>query len=539
MRRLETEELEEGEVEEDESFNGEVTEHVSSPKVKRSRHLDVSKPEAFVEPMRSVQGGELSRVRKLRKPSQEPCQILLPVVETLGKQTVELAVMRYLKEKGILKGLRYIRAARNGPRFSCWLVYSDPETCLAVLHELRKPGSPLIVALPLLRTDGCPFDDNGEKKSWKKDILDLPPDLEADVLFLSQVSSCFSDEEIRSQLVATRIQNIQDINIMRRDLDCLVWITFFDTASCKSAAENVEQKRCQENVFFFRPPRLTSSSLRTNRTEASPLSRKNSRELQAIREQGQQAEVLYFKELPSNTTEWELSAALELRGIEGVQKAVVVKSDSTYRGWVYFDSEPSCLNALPSIASLRRKHRLFAAAPILRSRARNIQSAGDNVIRAYEAKRSRILKAGGRAHTLLVRKIPLDVTEGEVETFVKNKCPEVQSFRHATSKVDALECGASDYRLCWLTFVDDEVCKAAFSVLHQAKLETFTGESVEFLPTLHDDTTDACGKQPQMPKDTTLTHMSRCAFFEKGTCLKGSACQFLHSRTETESASES
>ncbi|KAJ8904876.1 hypothetical protein NDN08_001390 [Rhodosorus marinus] len=268
----------------------------------------------------------------------------------------------------------------------------------------------------------------------------------------------------------------------------------------------------------------------------------------------QESDTLFFPSVPGDVDSSELRELLPQQDLsEEVRLCVKKKAVEGFNYvWVKFGDVESATEAYKKLRGfeIRKRRRL---APVFHHGGFPEHSLTVPGGKAYLDKRKKVLAAGGFGNTLLIRDIPCDIDDQQIEEVLRKETAGLLRIRCSESAglpesmFSTADEGEETSKKCWATYSDQETCIGAFRRLSKAKLAFDEGCEAVVTVALHDDTTDAHhptkkGRRLEMNrgegkvggrKRKTPDRQEResCRFFQRGMCSKGENCRYKHDKS--------
>mmetsp|Transcript_9420 Transcript_9420/g.40821 ORF Transcript_9420/g.40821 Transcript_9420/m.40821 type:complete len:456 (-) Transcript_9420:885-2252(-) len=272
------------------------------------------------------------------------------------------------------------------------------------------------------------------------------------------------------------------------------------------------------------------------------------------REKIQESNTLFFPSVPGDVEKSELRELLSQQGVsEAVRLCVKKKAVEGFNYvWVKFEDIESSTAAYKKLRGfeIRKRRRL---APVFHHGGFPEDLLTVPGGKAYLDKRKKVLAAGGFGKTLLIRDIPCDIDDQQIEETLRKETAGLLRIRCSESAglpesmFSTADEGEEMPKKCWATYSDQETCAGAFTRLSKASLAFDEGCEAVVTVALHDDTTDAHhpskkGRRLEANrgedkgggwKTKTQDRQEResCRFFQRGMCTKGENCRYRHDQS--------
>jgi hypothetical protein len=229
--------------------------------------------------------------------------------------------------------------------------------------------------------------------------------------------------------------------------------------------------------------------------------------IDAVRREGAPADTLFFPSVPPDLREDNALRAAIAAPLRELKILPQTKPGANVLAWASFFNEADCVSAL---CTFRRKR------PTLKLRLHKPKAGGGSSgpgaaavaaaqlpLEVFNARADKVVMEGGLADTIMLRGLPLDVSEVEIFNMMLGFPNAKQPLKTRTS-----EGNSGHVRNFWISYPSRSDAAEAFTALMGYHASFQCGKSMRIVPVVHNDSKDADSKKRRLRELAMGTHAS-------------------------------
>jgi hypothetical protein len=227
--------------------------------------------------------------------------------------------------------------------------------------------------------------------------------------------------------------------------------------------------------------------------------------IDAIRREGAPADTLFFPSVPPDLREECALRAAIAAPLRELKILPQTKPGAKVLAWASFFNEADCVSALCTFRRTRPnlKPRLHKPKAGGGSSGPAATAATPLPLEVFNARADKIVSDGGLADTIMLRGLPLDVSEVEILDMMLNIPVPKQPLKTRTS-----EGNSGNVRNFWISFSSRSDAAEAFTALMGYQASFRCGKAMRIVPVVHNDSKDADAKKRRHRELAMGTHAS-------------------------------
>jgi hypothetical protein len=274
-----------------------------------------------------------------------------------------------------------------------------------------------------------------------------------------------------------------------------------------SFARDKPGKRIRQSRFTLASPVKRQKCTTSDNSLATGLPSDIAAAIDAIRRDGAAADTLFFPSVPAELREETALRAAIATPLRELKILPQTRPGGKVLGWAAFFNEADCVSVLcslrekvPGLKPRLHKPKASVGASEPGNAATFVTSSYGEV---FKTRADKVLSEGGLADTLMLRGLPLDVSQDEI-------CEMMRTLEDASPALRTRTCEGSNgkVRNFWITFASRQDAGRTFLALMGHQVSFRCGKSMRIVPLVHNDSKDAESKKRRMREQAMRVHAS-------------------------------